>query len=232
MGQCFPGTPRPRNNSSWVESYPLTYPPRAVVPCRVSVRCRCGKDLRALQRPIECYGIREYKSFLERARGRSSDLGGFRRNGYRSFGVLGPRGTAPSETPYRATGPIHFLAPDFAAAAARRLVVEESVNTGVSAPRATARRATGSRKPPAASSIWAWCSAWTAGAARWPTACVLRAEESSLMGRFMISIMSAFSELEREMIVERVVAGVKKAQAAGKHCGRPGASSGGTGSWS
>jgi DNA invertase Pin-like site-specific DNA recombinase len=52
------------------------------------------------------------------------------------------------------------------------------------------------------------------------------------MGRFMISIMSAFSELEREMIVERVVAGVKKAQAAGKHCGRPGASSGGTGSWS
>ena len=69
-------------------------------------------------------------------------------------------------------------------------------------------------------------------AARWPTACVLRAEESSLMGRFMISIMSAFSELEREMIVERVVAGVKKAQAAGKHCGRPGASSGGTGSWS
>jgi hypothetical protein len=33
--------------------------------------------------------------------------------------------------------------------------------------------------------------------------------------------MSAFSELERGMIVQRVVAGVKKAQAAGKHCGRP-----------
>jgi DNA invertase Pin-like site-specific DNA recombinase len=33
--------------------------------------------------------------------------------------------------------------------------------------------------------------------------------------------MSAFSELEREMIVERVVGGVRKAQAAGKHCGRP-----------
>lgn len=49
----------------------------------------------------------------------------------------------------------------------------------------------------------------------------LSTEESSPMGRFMISVMSAFSELEREMIVERVVAGVKKAQAAGKHCGRP-----------
>src|ERR1035441_2728551 len=118
MGQCFPGTPRPRNNSSWVESYPLTYPPRAVVPCRVSVRCRCGKDLRALQRPIECYGIREYKSFLERARGRSSDLSGFRRNGHRSYGNFRPRGMAPSETPYRATGTIHFLAPSFGVAAA------------------------------------------------------------------------------------------------------------------
>jgi DNA invertase Pin-like site-specific DNA recombinase len=34
-------------------------------------------------------------------------------------------------------------------------------------------------------------------------------------GRFMISIMPAFSELEQEMVVERVVAGVKKAKAAG-----------------
>jgi DNA invertase Pin-like site-specific DNA recombinase len=41
------------------------------------------------------------------------------------------------------------------------------------------------------------------------------------MGRFLISVMSAFSELEREMIVERVVAGVKKAQANGRHCRRP-----------
>ena len=46
-------------------------------------------------------------------------------------------------------------------------------------------------------------------------------EESNPMARFMVSIMSAFAELEREMIVERVVAGVRKAQAAGKHCGRP-----------
>jgi hypothetical protein len=37
----------------------------------------------------------------------------------------------------------------------------------------------------------------------------------------MISTMSAFSELEREMIVEWVVGGVRKAQAADKHCGRP-----------
>src|ERR1035441_9473167 len=153
MGQCFPGTTRARNTSSWMgycartwyptDAYfqprvrtssrrclPLIDPPRAVVPCRVSVRCRCGKDVRALQRPIECYGIREYKSFLERARGRSSDLSGFRRNGHRSYGNFRPRGRAPSETPYRATGTIHFFAPDFAAAAARGLVVEEFVDTG------------------------------------------------------------------------------------------------------
>ena len=37
----------------------------------------------------------------------------------------------------------------------------------------------------------------------------------------MISTMSAFSEMEREMIVERVVGRVRKAQAAGRHCGRP-----------
>jgi hypothetical protein len=141
MGQCFPGTTRARNTSSWMgycartwyptDAYfqprvrtssrrclPLIDPPRAVVPCRVSVRCRCGKDVRALQRPIECYGIREYKSFLERARGRSSDLSGFRRNGHRSYGNFRPRGRAPSETPYRATGTIHFLAPSFGVAAA------------------------------------------------------------------------------------------------------------------
>jgi Resolvase, N terminal domain len=58
----------------------------------------------------------------------------------------------------------------------------------------------------------------------------LRAEESSLTRRFMISIMSALSELEREVKVERVVAGVKEAQAAGKHRDRPGAFFAGTGS--
>ena len=44
-----------------------------------------------------------------------------------------PRARAPSETPYHATGTIHFLALDFGVAAARRLAVEgEFVDTGVS----------------------------------------------------------------------------------------------------
>ena len=58
-----------------------------------------------------------------------SDLGGFRRKGHRSFRIFGPRGWAPSETPCRAAGTIHFLAPDFGAC---RLAVEECVDTGVS----------------------------------------------------------------------------------------------------
>src|ERR1019366_7880467 len=81
---------------------------------------------------IERYGSSEYESLLGRARGRSCDLSGFRRKGHRSYGNFRPRGRAPSETPYRATGTIHFFAPDFAAAAARGLVVEEFVDTGVS----------------------------------------------------------------------------------------------------
>jgi DNA invertase Pin-like site-specific DNA recombinase len=44
----------------------------------------------------------------------------------------------------------------------------------------------------------------------------------------MISVMSAFSELGRGMIVQRVVAGAKKAQAAGKLAAGPVASSGAT----
>lgn len=40
-------------------------------------------------------------------------------------------------------------------------------------------------------------------------------------GRLMLQILGAFAEFEREMIRERVVAGVRRAQAAGKHCGRP-----------
>lgn len=40
-------------------------------------------------------------------------------------------------------------------------------------------------------------------------------------GRFALHILAAVAELEREMIVTRVVAGVRRAQAAGKHCGRP-----------
>ena len=45
---------------------------------------------------------------------------------------MGLAGGAPSEIPHRATGPIHFFAPDFGVAAARGLVVEEFVDTGVS----------------------------------------------------------------------------------------------------
>jgi DNA invertase Pin-like site-specific DNA recombinase len=46
-------------------------------------------------------------------------------------------------------------------------------------------------------------------------------EESSPMARFMLVIMSAFAELERELIRERTVAGVKVARANGKTLGRP-----------
>ncbi len=40
-------------------------------------------------------------------------------------------------------------------------------------------------------------------------------------GKFLMHILAAFAELERNMIVERVRAGVKEAQRRGKHCGRP-----------
>jgi len=40
-------------------------------------------------------------------------------------------------------------------------------------------------------------------------------------GRFTLQILGAVAELERELIRERVIAGVRRAQAAGKHCGRP-----------
>jgi len=41
------------------------------------------------------------------------------------------------------------------------------------------------------------------------------------MGKAMFTIVAAISELEKSIIVERVRAGVERAQAAGKHCGRP-----------
>ena len=46
-------------------------------------------------------------------------------------------------------------------------------------------------------------------------------DTSTPMGKAMFTIVSAISELERDLIRERVVAGVRRAQAAGKHCGRP-----------
>ena len=37
----------------------------------------------------------------------------------------------------------------------------------------------------------------------------------------MLHLLGAVAELERSLIRERVIAGVRRAQAAGKHCGRP-----------
>ena len=46
-------------------------------------------------------------------------------------------------------------------------------------------------------------------------------DTSTPMGRAVFTIVAAIAELEREIIVERVRAGVARAQAHGKHCGRP-----------
>jgi DNA invertase Pin-like site-specific DNA recombinase len=46
-------------------------------------------------------------------------------------------------------------------------------------------------------------------------------DTSSPMGKAMFTMIAAISELERDLIRERVVAGVKRAQSQGKHCGRP-----------
>ena len=46
-------------------------------------------------------------------------------------------------------------------------------------------------------------------------------DKSNAMSRFMVHIMSAFAELEREMIHERVVAGVRHAQKHGTRSGKP-----------
>ena len=40
-------------------------------------------------------------------------------------------------------------------------------------------------------------------------------------GRLFTAIIAAFAGFERDIIRERVIAGVRRAQAAGKHCGRP-----------
>ncbi len=46
-------------------------------------------------------------------------------------------------------------------------------------------------------------------------------DTSTPHGRAMLQMAAVFGELERGMIRERVLAGVRRAQAAGKHCGRP-----------
>ncbi len=40
-------------------------------------------------------------------------------------------------------------------------------------------------------------------------------------GRLFTAMIAAFAAFERDIIQERVIAGVRRAQAAGKHCGRP-----------
>lgn len=46
-------------------------------------------------------------------------------------------------------------------------------------------------------------------------------DTSTPLGKAMFTIISAISELEAGLTRERVVAGVQRARAAGKHCGRP-----------
>jgi putative DNA-invertase from lambdoid prophage Rac len=46
-------------------------------------------------------------------------------------------------------------------------------------------------------------------------------DNSSPMGTFLLHIFGAFAEFERNLIVERVRAGVAEAKRQGKHCGRP-----------
>ena len=49
----------------------------------------------------------------------------------------------------------------------------------------------------------------------------LDTDESNPMSRFLLHILAAFAELEREMIRERVRAGLRAARANGKALGRP-----------
>ena len=46
-------------------------------------------------------------------------------------------------------------------------------------------------------------------------------DTTSATGRLLLHLLAAFAEYERALIKERVVAGVRRAQANGKHCGRP-----------
>mgnify|MGYP002638072713 CR=1 FL=1 len=45
-------------------------------------------------------------------------------------------------------------------------------------------------------------------------------DTSTPMGKMVFTMIAAVSELERALIRERVIAGVRRAQAQGKHCGR------------
>lgn len=46
-------------------------------------------------------------------------------------------------------------------------------------------------------------------------------DSTTSTGRLLIQLLACFAEYERSIIQERVQAGVARAQAAGKHCGRP-----------
>lgn len=46
-------------------------------------------------------------------------------------------------------------------------------------------------------------------------------DTSGPMGKLVFSVLAAIAEFERELIRERVVAGMKEAKRRGKHCGRP-----------
>ena len=46
-------------------------------------------------------------------------------------------------------------------------------------------------------------------------------DTTSPQGRLLLQMLGAFAEFERALIRERVIAGVRRAQAAGVHCGRP-----------
>ena len=46
-------------------------------------------------------------------------------------------------------------------------------------------------------------------------------DTTSPSGRLLLQIIGAFSEFEAAIIRERVIAGIRRAQAQGKHCGRP-----------
>lgn len=46
-------------------------------------------------------------------------------------------------------------------------------------------------------------------------------DTTSPTGRLLLQLLACFAEFEKAIIQERVRAGVRRAQAAGKHCGRP-----------
>lgn len=46
-------------------------------------------------------------------------------------------------------------------------------------------------------------------------------DTTTASGRLLFQVLGAFGEFEAAIIKERVIAGVRRAQAAGKHCGRP-----------